>query len=103
MAGGSQDTPLPPHRLGGRWNSTTFKSWQVFVFDGSTTAISYAAVQRAASKPRYCSGVVRRANNVVYFGAHLRSAAQAISELQVDIFVEVGKDAGSCVRWDAAR
>jgi hypothetical protein len=66
----------------GGGNSTTFKSWQVFVFDGSTAAIAYAAVQRAACKPRSCSTVVLRANNVIYFGDPFPSALRAISELR---------------------
>jgi hypothetical protein len=65
----------------GGGNSNTFKSWQVFVFDRATAAVSFATAQRAHCKPPDCNAIVLRADNVVYFGDRLKGALDALATL----------------------
>jgi hypothetical protein len=63
-------------------NSSTFKSWTVFVFDQGAQAASYARWWKTRCKAPNCNGVALRANNVFYFGARFPAASRAMAQLR---------------------
>lgn len=74
---------LRSHLIGwaGGSNSSTFKTWQVFVFDREPSAVAGANWWKRRCKPASCNGFVLRAENVVYFGTRLVRADRAMKQL----------------------
>ncbi len=61
-------------------NSSTFRIWQVFVFDSGAEAATFT---RAWCKPPSCTGLVSvRSENVAYVGSRIPAALRAMAILR---------------------